>query len=68
MTFRYSLTLPATGSHKLPRFTTWLRQTAPDMVCSLPPQVPIEADMLTVRLRSIADRERLRSLFPAVLP
>ena len=68
MTFRYSLTLPASGSHKLPRFTTWLRLTAPDIVCSLPPQVPIETETLTVRLRSVADRERLRSLFPAVLP
>lgn len=68
MTFRYSLTLPATGSHKLPRFTRWLRDAAPDIVCSLPPQVPVDAETLTVRLRSVGDRERLRSLFPAALP
>ncbi|MBL8596516.1 MAG: hypothetical protein J0I48_03790 [Devosia sp.] len=68
MTFRYSITLPATGSHKLPRFARWSRETAPDIVYSLPPQVPIEAETLTVRLRSVADRDRLRSLFPAALP
>jgi hypothetical protein len=68
MTFRYSLTLPATGSHKLPRFKTWLREIMPEIDCSLPPQVPIEAETLTVRLRSLADRERLRAAFPDTLP
>jgi len=68
MTFRYSLTLPATGSHKIPRFTAWLRESAPEVECSLPPQVPVEAEALTIRLRSIADRERLRAAFPATLP
>jgi len=68
MTFRYSLTLPATGSHKIPRFLSWVRNNVPEVTCSLPPQVPVDAESLTVRLRSIEDRERLRGLFPATLP
>ncbi|RYE07021.1 MAG: hypothetical protein EOP22_19440 [Hyphomicrobiales bacterium] len=68
MTFRYTINLPATGSHKVPRFLAWVREHAPDLVVSLPPQVPIESEQLTVRLRSLADRDRLREHFPAALP
>ncbi len=68
MTFRYTLTVPATGSHKIPRFKAWLKQVAPEVQCNLPPQVPIESETLTVRLSSIEDRDRLRAAFPATLP
>lgn len=68
MTFRYPLTLPAIGSHKIPRFKAWLKEIAPEMRCSLPPQAPVEAETLTVRFSSLADRDRLRAAFPATLP
>ena len=57
MTFKYSVTLPITGSHKIQRFTTWAREHAPDLEFSLPPQTPIKTETMTVRLKSLEDRQ-----------
>jgi hypothetical protein len=57
MTFKYSVTLPITGSHKIQRFTTWAREHAPGLEFSLPPQTPIKTETMTVRLKSLEDRQ-----------
>lgn len=59
MTFRYSFTFPISGPNKLPRFKRWVAEFAPDVDISLPPQVPVKSEAMTIRLRSIADRAAL---------
>ena len=59
MTFKYSLTLPISGSHKLKRFTQWAEAALPDLEYRLPPQTPIKTDTMTIRLRHLQDRSRL---------
>ncbi|MBN9271045.1 MAG: hypothetical protein J0J15_12525 [Mesorhizobium sp.] len=59
MTFKYSFTFPISGPNKLPRFMRWVEQHAPDMPISLPPQVPVRSDSMTVRLKSTDDRQKL---------
>jgi len=61
MTFRYTFTLPISGPNKLPRFRAWAADHAADVAISLPPQVPAKTDTLTIRLKSVADRETLLS-------
>lgn len=68
MTFKYAVILPATGPNKLTRFKSWASQHTPEVAYSLPPQVPIEATALTVRVRSIEDRDLVKSRFPQTLP
>ena len=68
MTFRYALKLPATGGNKLARFTSWAAEHVPGLDYSLPPQVPIKTDCLTVRVRSMDDLVRLRDACPTRLP
>lgn len=68
MTFRYALTLPASGGNKLARFNVWAAEHAPGLDYSLPPQVPIRTESLTVRLRSVNDLVRLRDACPPRLP
>jgi hypothetical protein len=68
MTFKYGLTLVARGANKLRRFKTWAMQSLPDLEYRLPPQAPIEAETLTIRLRSQQDVERVRAAFPDALP
>ena len=57
MTFKYSVTLPITGSHKIQRFTSWANKHAPGMEFRLPPQTPIKTETMTVRLKSLEDRQ-----------
>ena len=59
MTFKYSLTLPISGSHKLKRFTQWVDATLPGLQYRLPPQTPIKTETMTIRLRELDDRARL---------
>lgn len=59
MTFRYSHTFPISGPNKLPRFKRWAAEHIPSVAVSLPPQVPVKSEALTVRLKSIHDRETL---------
>ncbi len=59
MSFRYSHTFPMSGPNKLPRFKHWAAENIPGVAVSLPPQVPVKSTALTVRLRSIEDRNAL---------
>jgi hypothetical protein len=68
MTFKYSLTIPALGSHKLKRFNLWAAATMPELAYSLPVQTPIKTENMTIRLRSEADKAAVISAFPATLP
>lgn len=68
MTFKYALVIPAEGANKLARFKEWASTHVPGIAFSLPPQVPIEATALTIRLRSLEDRAAIRGLFPRTLP
>ncbi len=56
MTFKYSVTLPISGSHKLSRFRNWAEKHLPELSYSLPPQTPIKTETMTIRLRSPEDR------------
>ncbi|KKB76189.1 hypothetical protein VW29_20810 [Devosia limi DSM 17137] len=68
MTFKYSLTIPALGSHKLKRFNLWAAANLPGLAYSLPVQTPIKTENMTIRLRSEADKAAVLSAFPATLP
>lgn len=68
MTFKYALVLPASGPNKLSRFKAWARAHVPAVEMNLPPQVPIDATALTVRLKSVEDRDAVRAAFPKALP
>lgn len=59
MTFKYSVTLPISGSHKIKRFTEWASKHLPELAYSLPPQTPIKTETMTIRLRSIEDRAQV---------
>ncbi|MCW5711535.1 hypothetical protein [Shinella sp.] len=59
MTFRYSHTFPISGPNKVPRFKQWAAENIPGVPVSLPPQVPVKSEALTVRLKSINDRNTL---------
>lgn len=59
MSFNYSFTFPISGPNKLPRFKDWAAQHAPEIAVSLPPQVPVKSEALTVRLKSHEDRQTL---------
>lgn len=61
MSFKYSFTFAISGPNKLPRFKTWASQHAPEIAVSLPPQVPVKSEALTVRLKSADDREVLQA-------
>ncbi len=56
MTFKYGLTIPAPGGHKIERFRHWSKTNLPELDYRLPPQTPIESATLTIRLRSLDDR------------
>lgn len=68
MTFKYALTVPAQGSHKLKRFSQWAAQAVPHVRYHLPQQAPIKTETLTLRVTSDADRMSILDLFPATLP
>jgi hypothetical protein len=59
MTFKYSHTFPISGPNKLPRFKQWAAQHTPEIEVSLPPQVPVKSENMTVRLKSADDRQKL---------
>ncbi|MGQ3214527.1 MAG: hypothetical protein ACT6U0_25670 [Shinella sp.] len=59
MSFRYSHTFPISGPNKLRLFKQWAAENIPGVAVSLPPQVPIKSTALTVRLKSIEDRNTL---------
>lgn len=59
MTFKCSLTFPISGANKLPRFKKWAAENAPEIEVSLPPQVPVKSEALTVRVKSAEARQTL---------
>lgn len=59
MTFQYSYTFPISGPNKLRRFKQWASQHAPEIEVSLPPQVPVKSEAMTIRLKSAEDRKTL---------
>lgn len=59
MTFKYSFTFPISGPNKLPRFKKWAADHAPEVEVSLPPQVPVKSEAMTIRLKSVDDRRTL---------
>lgn len=65
MTYKYGLTLPISGSHKLQRFTLWAGAHLPDLQYRLPPQTPIKTETMTIRLRDSDDRARILSALRA---
>jgi len=66
MTFKTAVTFPISGPNKLPRFKRWHEQHAPEIEVSLPPQVPVKSSAMTVRLKSIEDRQALLLKLAAV--
>lgn len=61
MTFKYSYTFPISGPNKIPRFKKWAAEHAPEIDVSLPPQVPVKSEAMTIRLKSLEDRQTLVS-------
>lgn len=59
MTFKCVFTFPISGSNKLARFKKWAAENAPEIAVSLPPQVPVKSEAMTVRLKSLEDRQAL---------
>lgn len=59
MSFQYSYTFPISGPNKLPRFKKWVGENLPGLKVSLPPQVPVKSEALTIRLKSAEDRQTL---------
>ena len=68
MTFKYSVTLPISGSDKLRRFREWADRHLPEMSYSLPPQTPIKTETMTIRLKSLDDRQSLLQKLAEVRP
>lgn len=66
MTFRYSFTFPISGPNKLPRFKKWVEEHAQEVEISLPLQVPIKSEAMTIRLKSADDREKLETRLTGV--
>ena len=59
MSFNYSFTFPIKGPNKIPRFMSWAAEHAADVETSLPPQVPVKSERMTIRLKSAEDRDKL---------
>jgi hypothetical protein len=68
MTFKYAVTLPISGSHKLKRFVDWAAASVPGLAYKLPPQTPIKTETMTVRLSSLDDRQRVLSALATSKP
>jgi len=66
MSFKYSFTFPISGPNKLPRFQRWALEHAPDVEVSLPPQVPVKSEAMTIRLKFAEDRQTLLSKLQGV--
>lgn len=66
MPFSYSYTFPISGPNKIPRFKKWASEHAPEIEVSLPPQVPVKSEAMTIRLKSAEDRSTLLSRMAGV--
>jgi hypothetical protein len=65
MTFKIALTFPIIGPNKLPRFKRWHQEHASEIDVSLPPEVSVRSAAMTVRLKSVDDRQILLSKLAA---
>jgi hypothetical protein len=63
MTFKYSVTLPIRGSHKLTRFQDWAQAHVPSLSYKLPVQTPVKTETMTIRVLSEEDRQQLLAAF-----
>lgn len=68
MTFKYALTLPISGSHKLKRFTLWAETAVPGLQYRLPPQTPMKTETMTIRLAAVEDRARVLAALASSKP
>jgi hypothetical protein len=59
MTFKYSFTFAISGANKLQRFEKWAKEHVPNIEFSLPPQTPVKTETMTVRLKSLDDRQAM---------
>lgn len=59
MNFSYSYPFPIAGPNKIPRFKKWAAEHAPEIEVSLPPQVPVKSNAMTIRVKSPEDRNVL---------
>ena len=59
MTFKYSATFPISGGNKLHRFREWAGDALPGLEYNLPVQTPIKTETMTIRLKSLEDRQTL---------
>jgi hypothetical protein len=66
MSFSYSYTFPIAGPNKIPRFKKWAAEHAPEIEVSLPPQVPVKSNAMTIRVKSPEDRNVLLDLMKDV--
>lgn len=66
MTFKYTFTLPISGANKLPRFREWAAENAQGIEMSLPPQTSVKSESLTIRLKSLDDRQTLTTKLAGV--
>ena len=66
MNFSYSYTFPIAGPNKIPRFKKWAAEHAPEIEVSLPPQVPVKSNAMTIRVKSPEDRNVLLDLMKDV--
>jgi len=68
MTFKYGFTFAISGGNKLQRFENWAREHVPTVEFRLPPQTPIKTETMTVRLKSLEDRQQLLDKLAVVRP
>ncbi len=68
MTFKYGFTFAIAGGNKLQRFENWAKQHVPTVEFVLPPQTPIKTETMTIRLKSLADRQALLDKLATVKP
>lgn len=66
MSFSYSYTFPIAGPNKIPRFKKWAAEHASEIEVSLPPQVPVKSNAMTIRVKSPEDRNVLLDLMKDV--
>ncbi len=59
MSFKYTFTFPISGGNKLQRVKDWAKAHAPGIEISLPPQTPVLSEAITIRLKSVEDRQAL---------
>lgn len=68
MTFKYTFTFAIAGANKLSRFQDWAREHVPHVEFALPPQTPVKTETMTIRLKSLEDRQALLAKLAVAKP